>query len=108
MWHDLLFAFRGLRRRPLFASIAILTLAIGIGASTAVFSVVDPLLFRGLPYAHADRLVSWGIRAPIDEDEFMLGHGYVQGQKLLRPFAEVTSISSSTEADLGAQNAVRV
>ncbi len=55
---DLHFAFRTLRRRPLFTSVALLTLALGIGGSTAVFSVVDGVLLRDMPYRDADRVVS--------------------------------------------------
>ncbi len=55
---DLRFAIRMLARRPAFSALAILTLAIGIGASTAIFSVVDPVLFRALPYPAGDRIMT--------------------------------------------------
>ncbi|MBK8725227.1 MAG: ABC transporter permease [Holophagaceae bacterium] len=55
--HDLVQAFRQLRRRPVFTAAALLTLGIGIAASTAIFSLVDRALLRPLPYPHADRLV---------------------------------------------------
>jgi len=55
---DLRFALRQMARAPGFASIAILTLALGIGANTAIYSVVDALLLRALPFAAEDRLVS--------------------------------------------------
>jgi putative ABC transport system permease protein len=54
---DLRFAFRSLAARPGFAAIAILTLALGIGATTAIFSVVQAVLLRPLEYQHAERLV---------------------------------------------------
>jgi putative ABC transport system permease protein len=54
---DLRYAGRRLRRDPGFAAVAVLTLAIGIGASTAMFSVVKPILLEPLPYPHAWRLV---------------------------------------------------
>ena len=107
---DLRYATRGFRRAPVFTVIAILTLAIGIGATTAVFSVVDPLLFRSLPYGNPDRLVSWGFTGPIDENEFMVGNSYVKWRSLLKPFQSVTSLSASLDAqgNLGDHDPVRV
>jgi putative ABC transport system permease protein len=55
---DLRFALRQLRRSPAFAIVAVLTLSLGIGAATAVFSVIDAVLLRPLQFAHQDRLVS--------------------------------------------------
>src|SRR5690242_16954015 len=58
---DLGFAVRAIRNHPGFAATAIITLALGIGVSTAIFSVVNAVLLRPLPYKDADRLVFvWG------------------------------------------------
>src|SRR5579872_4079409 len=55
---DVVFAIRQLRRSPGFAASAIITLALGIGATTAIFSLVDGILLRPLPFPNADRLVA--------------------------------------------------
>jgi putative ABC transport system permease protein len=57
LMQDVRYAFRSLLKAPGFSVVAILVLAIGIGANTAMFSLVDAMLLRGLPYRHADRLV---------------------------------------------------
>jgi putative ABC transport system permease protein len=57
---DLSFALRQFRRSPGFAVTAVLTLALGIGATTAIFSLVDGILLRPLPFPHAERLVAVG------------------------------------------------
>src|ERR671912_954323 len=58
MWiHDLRHALRLLRREPGFAGAVVLTLAVGIGATTALFALVEAVLLRPLPFDRADRLV---------------------------------------------------
>ncbi|HKE22228.1 MAG TPA: ABC transporter permease [Bryobacteraceae bacterium] len=89
---DLRSAVRTLGRSPAFAAVAVLTLAVGIGAATAVFSVVDLLLFRSLPYPRAERLVSVGFSGPIDTDEFNVGNSYLDWQDRQTVFQSLTSI----------------
>jgi predicted permease len=57
-WQDLRYSTRTLVRRPGFSAVAIITLALGIGACTAIFSIVDAVLFRPLPYPEAEKLVN--------------------------------------------------
>src|SRR6476619_6773833 len=73
VWRDVRYAMRAFARAPGFTTTAILSLAIGIGANTAIFSVASALLLRPLPYANADRLVILWNRSPglgITEDWF--------------------------------------
>lgn len=56
IWQDLWYGVRILWKKPGFTLVAVLTLALGIGASTAIFSAVNPILFESLPYPHAERV----------------------------------------------------
>jgi putative ABC transport system permease protein len=62
--HDLGYAIRGLVRRPAFTAIVVATIALGVGANAAIFSVVNGILLRPLLYPHAERVVSFGHEPP--------------------------------------------
>ena len=67
---DVKYAVRGLRRRPGYAAAAIVTIMLGIGATTALFSVLDAVLLKSLPYPDAGRLVQvWEHNLPRDRRE---------------------------------------
>ena len=85
---DVTYGLRTLRRAPLYTTIAVLTLAIGIGASTAIFSVVHAVLLRALPYREADRVVA-------------IWNGYRQGGDITRTAiapAEFADVKDQTRA----------
>ena len=93
--HDLQHAFRLLRRAPGFAAAALVTLALAIGANTAVFSVVYGVLLRPLPYADADRLV-------ILSEEHPGGASLVRAPRLSNLTYHAWSAGASTLESLGA------
>jgi putative ABC transport system permease protein len=78
---DLRHGARLLRRAPSFTLLSVLTLALGVGATTAIFSVADPVLFRALPYPDPDRLMVVGER---DADGTMSNVGYLTYLDLAR------------------------
>jgi predicted permease len=91
---DLRYGARVLRRAPGFATIAIVTLALGIGAATAVFSVVDGVLLQPLPYPDSDRIVrlyqvgSTGSRGNVSEPNF---EDWKSGTRSFKAMAEVAA-----------------
>src|SRR5256714_6601646 len=64
LFQDLRYALRMLRKNSLLTAVIVASLAIGIGANSAIFSVVDALLLRPLPYPHPDRLAAVWLHSP--------------------------------------------
>jgi putative ABC transport system permease protein len=97
--HDLRYGLRQIARSPSFALLSMLTLALGIGATTAIFSVVNPILFRALPYPDPDRIVRVAERDREGQDA---GTGYatfVDVQKMATSF-EAIAVSSQWQPTL--------
>jgi putative ABC transport system permease protein len=101
--NDLKFAFRQLLKNPGFTAVAVLTLALGIGANTAIFSVINAVLLKPLPYREPDRLmVVWA-----DNPSFNLGihelppsqQDVLEWRQRAQSFEQVAAVSS-VQADL--------
>src|SRR5881396_359889 len=97
MFQDFRYALRTLGKSPGFTAVVVLTLALGIGANTAIFSVVDAVLLKPLPYPNADRLVSLDTKVPgPGKDIFGSAMSYPdvqQLQALTKDFAGVAAFA---------------
>lgn len=100
LFADLKFAFRRLRKSPAFAATVLLTLAVGIGANTAVFSVVNSVLLQPLPYPDASRLVALRLNAPGAEGLASIEKGLPLSPSMYFTFSE----NNSTFKSLGIWN----
>jgi putative ABC transport system permease protein len=104
---DLAYSMRGLARRPAFTAIVVATIALGVGANAAIFSVVNGILLRPLPYPHAERLFSFGHEPPqwlTSQPDFV---DYHNGMRTLDGLAAYTRLEG-TLAGGGEPERVRV
>src|SRR5580765_5170052 len=88
---DLRFAFRQLLKQPGFTAVAVLTLALGIGANTAIFSIINGVLLKPLPYPEPDRLVTLWERDPQRgvEQERVSGPNYLDWRAQSTAFSDL-------------------
>src|SRR5215212_7999110 len=100
--HDFRYAARLLRRSPAFTLIAVAALALGIGANTAIFSIVDTLLLRPLPYADADRLaVVWERNIPRDRKTNVVSPAnFIHWRELNHSFTDLAAVSMTFRTTL--------
>jgi len=105
---DLQYAWRGLRRSPGFTVTAVAAIAIGIGASTAVFSFTDRILFRPLPYVNERELVWFGMTAPFTEAEFLLTWDYGLWREKQTAFTVMAASSGTVDCELAGNEPVRL
>jgi putative ABC transport system permease protein len=98
---DLRYGARMLRRTPLTTAAAVLTLALGIGGTTAVFSVVDAVLLRPLPYADADRLVALFASSRLSQRGPLSPGDFVDFRRDSRAFEELAAVLGSSMSLIG-------
>jgi len=107
LFKDLLYGIRSLLKRPGFAALVVLTLAIGIGANTAVFSVVNPILLRQLPFREPDQLVTLWEKNPVRgyEQNPPAAGNYADWRDQNRVFAQMAAYAPSRQfnVSMGAQ-----
>lgn len=101
MLADLRFALRQLKRAPGFAATAILTLALGIGANTAIFVLIDSIMLRPLPFAQQDRLMRIGYGNGQNETAFF-PKGWIRAiGEHSKAFAAVSGFGADAESNVG-------
>lgn len=111
VWRDARFALRALRRNPGFAAVAIITLAVGIGGTTAVFSAVDAVLLEPLPYQQPGQLVRlyYSDARRAIERGFVTPVHFLDYRESMASFASVAALGTYSErgADIGVGDNVR-
>ncbi len=107
LWQDLRYAARTLLKNPGFALVALVTLALGIGANTAIFSVVNGVLLRPLPYERPDEVVWVQERNNRGGPMSVAWPNYQDWQEQSTSFAGLSVVNEMTETVLGGDEAVR-
>jgi putative ABC transport system permease protein len=98
LWLDLRFGFRILRQAPGFTLIAVLVLALGIGANSAIFSLVDAVLLRPLPFAQPDQLAMVWEKAPRYDRNSVAPLNFLDWSEQNQVFSSMAAISGSSAA----------
>src|SRR5215813_1436496 len=108
LWQDLRYALRGMRKRPGFSVFAVLLLGLGIGANTAIFSIVDGVLLRPMPMREPDRIVGvWESRDGTERFPISLPE-YLDVKERNRSFEELSAAANWNTNLSGEATPVRV
>ena len=105
---DLRYGVRMLTKKPLFTIIAVITLALGIGANTAIFSVVNAVLLRALPYHNADQLVALASTSPIGRSRRIVDPEVQDYQTRMQSLEDLTAFQSQSVNVTGGERPDRV
>ncbi len=108
LWQDVRYSLRVLGKNPGFAAIAILTLALGIGANTALFSVVNGVLLRPLPYPQPDRIVAISEKTANFERSSISYPNFLDWQRANSTFSSIAAYRSDDFSITGRGEAERV
>jgi predicted permease len=108
LWQDARYALRQLRRNPAFTITAVLTLGLGIGATTSIFSAVYALLLRPLPYPEANRLVYLSSRFPAWYSEGTMDPDFTAAQEGTKSFEQFAGYRWTNSNLTGAGDPVRI
>jgi putative ABC transport system permease protein len=108
LWQDFRYALHTLRHRPGFTAVAVITLALGIGASTAIFSAVNPILFEPLPYPQASRITMIWDRGPDGSRAYTTFGTYRELVERSRSFQAIASVKPCQPTMTGAADPERL
>src|SRR5437764_7362310 len=101
-WQDLRYAVRSLRKAPGFTAVTVLVLAIGIGANSAIFTLVDAALIRPLPFAQPEQLVMLWERPPSAAHNRVSPLNFLDWTEQQQTFASMTAIAGGGRTLTGA------
>jgi len=108
LWQDVRYGMRILRRNPSFTWAAVITLGLGIGATTSIFSAVYSLVLRPLPYAKSDQLVSVTAQSPKFQLDVLVSPDFVAAQHALKSFSQLAGYWWANRNMTGSSDPVRI
>jgi hypothetical protein len=105
---DLRFGLRTLAKAPVFTAVVVLTLALGIGANTAIFSFVDGVLLKPLPYEDSDQIVMVWEKPPQDERNVISAQNFLDWQSQNTVFSRIAAVTGGGHMLTGVSESIRL